>query len=267
MKRIVTTDQVDRNQVLNYAAPSALVDTASNHSNYSATRPYTGTNNLLHNVTGTLSGNKQTTSNVPAANTKATTKTKATTYTVNAKNQPYVDQLNTLYDQIMNRKPFQYDLNGDLLYRQMADQYTQLGQQAMRDATGTAAALTGGYANSYANQVGNQAYQQYLTALNQNIPDLYDRAYQVYQDQGNQLLQQYELAAAHPGYLDAISPKTYTIKQESAEESGDTSAYLQMLQNLLSSSANTTTTPTTNAQTVYSYNYNDYLKRLMELQG
>lgn len=155
------------------------------------------------------------------------------TYTVNANNQPYVDQLNSLYDQIMNRKPFQYDLNGDLLYRQMADQYTQLGQQAMRDATGTAAGLTGGYGNSYANQVGNQAYQQYLTALNQNIPELYDRAYQAYLNQGDQLMQQYQLAAAHPGYLDAISPRTYTVsdKKDDAETTDDLLAYQAALQN------------------------------------
>lgn len=119
---------------------------------------------------------------------------------------PYIAQLNSLYDQIVNRKPFQYDLNGDLLYKQMADQYTQLGQQAMRDTMGQAAALTGGYGNSYANQVGNQAYQQYLTALNQQIPDLYDRAYNAYQDDTDWLLQQYQMAAAHPGYLEALTP-------------------------------------------------------------
>lgn len=126
--------------------------------------------------------------------------------TSGANNAPYIQQLNTLYDQIMNRKPFQYDLNGDLLYRQMADQYTQLGRQASADAMGQAVALTGGYGNSYATQVGNQANQQYLTMLNQNIPELWDRAYQAYLNEGDQLLQQYELAAAHPGYLRAMQP-------------------------------------------------------------
>ena len=139
------------------------------------------------------------------------------TYTVNQGNEPYVAQLNALYDQIMGRKPFQYDLNGDLLYRQMADQYTQLGQQAMRDSMGSAAALTGGYGNSYAQQVGNQAYQQYLTALNQSIPELYDRALNTYLAQGDQLMQRYEIAAAHPGYLEAMKPKTYTVTKKDPE--------------------------------------------------
>lgn len=123
-------------------------------------------------------------------------------------NTPYIEQLNSLYDQIMNRKPFQYDLNGDLLYRQMADQYTQLGQQAMRDTMGQAAALTGGYGNSYAQQVGNQAYQQYLTYLNEQIPGLYDRAYNVWQNEGDRLLERYQLAASHPGYLAALQPSS-----------------------------------------------------------
>ena len=153
------------------------------------------------------------------------------TVTVNTGNQPYMEQLNALYDQIMNRKPFQYDLNGDLLYRQMADQYTQLGQQASRDAMGQAAALTGGYGNSYAQQVGNQTYQQYLTALNQNIPDLYDRAYQAYANEGDNLLQQYEIAAMHPEYLSAMKPQTYTVQQDSDD---DNLTYMQYLQSMLS---------------------------------
>lgn len=162
---------------------------------------------------------------------------KAYSYTANAGNQPYVDQLNSLYDQIVNRKPFQYDLNGDLLYRQMADRYAQMGQQAMRDTMGQAAALTGGYGNSYANQVGNQAYQQYLTALNDNVPELWDRAYQVYQGEGDRLLQKYQLAAAHPGTIEAISPRTVTVARtpkEDPEENPNTNAnssYTQALAN------------------------------------
>lgn len=183
---------------------------------------------------------------------------RTTTYTVNAGNQKYVDQMNALYGQIMGRGAFQYDLASDPLYKQMADQYTQLGQQASRDVMGQAAALTGGYGNSYATQVGNQAYQQYLTALNESIPDFYDRAYQQYQNEGDRLLQMYELAAAHPGYLDAISPKTYTVTQESEDEedSGSTDAYLKLLQSMLGTGTSTeSTTPT--------FDFTDYLKLFM----
>ena len=119
----------------------------------------------------------------------------------------YMDQLNSLYDQIMGRGPFQYDLNGDMLYRQMADQYTQMGRLAMRDATGTAAGLTGGYGNSYANQVGNQQFQQYLTALNNNIPAFYDRAREAWDDETARLAADYEMVLAHMQNTEALKPK------------------------------------------------------------
>jgi len=108
----------------------------------------------------------------------------------------YTAQANALYQQLMARGPFQYDLQGDMFYRQYADQYTDLGKLAMQDAMGTAAGLTGGYGNSYAEQVGQQAYQQYLTQLNAMIPEFYDRAYQAYMDEGDLLLQKYQLAQA-----------------------------------------------------------------------
>ncbi len=107
---------------------------------------------------------------------------------------PYTAQAQALYEQMMNRGDFRYDLQGDMLYRQAADQYAQLGQMAMRDTMGTAAGLTGGYGNSYANTVGNQAYQQYLSQLNAMLPQYYDRAYQAWQDQGADLMTRYQLA-------------------------------------------------------------------------
>ena len=106
----------------------------------------------------------------------------------------YSDQLESIYNKITNREPFEYDLNGDMLYKQYANQYTRQGQQAMMDTMGQAAALTGGYGSSYASTAGNQAYQQYLTQLNSVIPELYDRAYQKWQNEGTQLETQYNLA-------------------------------------------------------------------------
>lgn len=143
---------------------------------------------------------------------------------------PYAAQANALYQQLLQRGPFQYDLQGDMLYRQYADQYSQRGQTAMRDAMGTAAGLTGGYGNSWAGTVGNQAYQQYLGQLNAMIPDFYDRAYQRWLDEGDNMLNQYQLAlsrvptgggggtstedvtdpATYPTYaLDSVMPTTY----------------------------------------------------------
>lgn len=106
----------------------------------------------------------------------------------------YTQQLQNLYDQITNRNPFKYDLNGDMLYQQYKDQYQQAGRQAMMDTMGQAATMTGGYGNSYASTAGNQAYQQYLTQLNNLVPDLYDRAAARYDAQGQNLMNQYSMA-------------------------------------------------------------------------
>lgn len=109
-------------------------------------------------------------------------------------NSNYKQQLSSLYDQIMQRPKFSYDLNGDMLYQQYKDQYQTAGRQAMQDTMGQAAALTGGYGSSYASTAGNQAYQGYLQKLNDIIPSLYDRAYNAYQDQGTALQNQYSMA-------------------------------------------------------------------------
>lgn len=109
----------------------------------------------------------------------------------------YSDQLEDLYNQIVSRskEPFQYDLNGDSLWQQYKDQYTNLGRRAMEDTMGNAASLTGGYGNSYASTAGNQAYQQYLTQLTNMIPELEGRAYERWRDQGEDLYNQYGLTA------------------------------------------------------------------------
>ena len=58
---------------------------------------------------------------------------------------------------------------------------------AMQDTMAQAAALSGGYGNSYAQTVGQQAYQGYLQGLNDVIPELRNQAYEMYQDEGNNM--------------------------------------------------------------------------------
>lgn len=104
-------------------------------------------------------------------------------------------QLEGTMDQILNREPFQYNVNEDALYQQYRDQYTRQGQLAMMDTMGQAAALTGGYGNSYAQSVGQQAYQGYLQKLSEVMPELYSQAYDRYTQQTQDLLNQYGLIA------------------------------------------------------------------------
>ena len=104
-------------------------------------------------------------------------------------------ELDSLYDQITNRKPFQYDLNLDALYQQYKEQYQRLGRTAMQDTMGQAASLTGGFGSTYAEQVGQQTYNAYLQSLNNIVPELYDRAYGRYQDEGQDLYNRYGLVS------------------------------------------------------------------------
>lgn len=106
------------------------------------------------------------------------------------------EQIQALLDQITNRDKFSYDLNQDALYQQYADQYAQMGKMAMMDTMGQAAAMTGGYGSSYAQSVGQQAYQGYLQQLNDKVPELYGLAFDQYQQEGQNLLNQYGMLTA-----------------------------------------------------------------------
>lgn len=105
----------------------------------------------------------------------------------------YEDEIRDVYNKIVNREEFTYDVNADALYNQYKDQYVSLGKLAMQDTMGQAAAMTGGYGNSYAASVGNQAYQSYISQLNQIVPELYGMAYDRYRDEGQDLLNQYSM--------------------------------------------------------------------------
>ena len=104
-------------------------------------------------------------------------------------------QVNDIIDRILNREDFSYDVNGDALYQQYKDQYTALGKLAMQDTMGQASAMTGGYGNSYASTAGNQAYQSYLSQVNEVVPELYAMALDQYNQEGQELYNQYGMLA------------------------------------------------------------------------
>ena len=96
----------------------------------------------------------------------------------------------TILNDYLNRKDFSYNFNEDALYQQYKDKYIQQGKMAMADTIGQASAMTGGYGNSYAATVGNQAYQASLQNLNDIIPELYQMAYDRYNQEGQDMLNQ-----------------------------------------------------------------------------
>ena len=140
----------------------------------------------------------------------------------------YDDQLQEIYNQIVNRDKFSYDLNQDALYQQYADQYQLMGQQASMDTMGQAAALTGGYGNSWASTAGNQAYQAYLQQLNAVVPELYGMALDQHNAETDKLLTQYSMLGdmaddEYGKYQDALSQYWQNVSylKQNADEAYD----------------------------------------------
>ncbi|MBP3554449.1 MAG: hypothetical protein J6K63_02295 [Clostridia bacterium] len=122
----------------------------------------------------------------------------------------WMTQLDDVLNQILNREEFSYDVNGDAFYQMYKNLYQGQGKKAMQDAMGQASAMTGGYGNSYASTVGNQAYGTYLEKMNEVVPTLYQMAYDMYRDEGDELSKRYALlgdreAQDYAKYRDMVS--------------------------------------------------------------
>lgn len=92
-----------------------------------------------------------------------------------------------LYAQITGRGDYNYSLEDDPLWQMYREDYTRLGKRAMQDTMGRAAALTGGYGSSYGQAAGQQAYDSYLAELMGIAPELEERAYQRWSDEGERM--------------------------------------------------------------------------------
>lgn len=152
-------------------------------------------------------------------------------YSAKYDTKPLERQLAGWLNEIDNYGEFQYDLNADLLYKQMADNYVQQGQMAMQDAMANAAALSGGYGNSYAAALGNQAYQQHLTALNNNIPALQQQALNVWQAGLDQLYGQMDAGSQQLNNLLALEAQNFA--QWQANEANSFNAWNAGYQQLM----------------------------------
>lgn len=150
-------------------------------------------------------------------------------------NSQWQAQLDDTINKILNREKFSYDLNGDALYQQYKDKYTQQAKMAMGDAIGQASAMTGGYGNSYAQSVGQQMYQKEMQNLNDIVPELYAMAYDKYNQEGQDLYNQYAMLGAqeerdygrHRDSLsDWLAERDYLVGRYDSERDYDYSKYV-----------------------------------------
>ena len=145
-------------------------------------------------------------------------------------------QIDDYLNQIQNREKFSYDPNSDAMYQMYKDNYIQQGQMAMMDTMGQAAAMTGGYGNSYAQSVGQQAYNQQLSQLNEILPELQQMAYSRYADEGQRLQDMYNMYLGREDqdygrYMDSLnawqSERDYLAGRYDTERNFDYSKYEQ----------------------------------------
>ena len=149
----------------------------------------------------------------------------------------YESQISDLLNQIYGDKGFSYtakDLQNDDLYKMYAQQYAANASRSMRDTMGAAQAASGGYGSSYSQQVGQQAYDQTMSGLNDKVLDFWDRAFDVYKNtQSNRYNQlnafQTQDNTDYSRYRDTVNDwqtdRAYALNGLQGEQSADINAY------------------------------------------
>lgn len=94
---------------------------------------------------------------------------------------------------LQGRGKFTYDPEKDPSYQQYKDQYTRLGKRAMEDSYGHAAFRTGGLGGSAAMSASQQAYNGYMQALADKVPELRQIAYQMWRDEEDSIRRDIDL--------------------------------------------------------------------------
>lgn len=176
-------------------SPASTVNTTTAKATQPSSTSATNVNNTTNAVNNTAAAKKNTTAVTASGYQQSAAVEEAlanlqslANSTVSAYKSPYESQIQALISEINGRSPFSYNAENDAAYQIYKDQYTDAAKLAMADTMGEAAALTGGYGNSYASTAGNQAYQSYMSELAGKVPELYQAAYDRYNDEGNRLL-------------------------------------------------------------------------------
>lgn len=149
----------------------------------------------------------------------------------------YEGAIQSILDGILNNKgPYNIkdDINYNLLYEQARESAMANGNRAMRDAMGNMQAQTGGYGSTAAQTAGSQAYDNYLTALNDQNPQLAQLAYEMWlRDRDNQYNQlnaamgvdESDYARYRDRYNDWLNNRNYMANQYQQAYANDRNAY------------------------------------------
>lgn len=105
----------------------------------------------------------------------------------------YGDEVDALFQQVMNPEQFSYDMSKDKLFQMYKQQYNAAGTKAMRNAMGVGAAMSGGYNSSAAQTAAQTTYLGYMDALNEKAADTYANAMSRYQRKQSDLMNRYNM--------------------------------------------------------------------------
>lgn len=129
----------------------------------------------------------------------------------------YTKKIDDMVNQVLSRADFSYNPDNDPMYQKMKDEQTYLGKRAMNDAMGTAATLSGGYANSFAQTAGEHAYQDYMAQLSGGLNDMYQLALSAYDAETGRMESELKAltdaeAKAYERYVNDVNEYTKTLE-------------------------------------------------------
>lgn len=121
---------------------------------------------------------------------------------------------------------FSYAPESDPAYRAYRKEYENLGRFAMDDTLARAAARTGGSASSYAVSAAAAAYNKYMDAAADKIPELRELAYEKYKDEKARYLEIMDIAKERMERDEAEYNKNRGVYLDAAENEKQSEARL-----------------------------------------
>ena len=141
--------------------------------------------NSIRKVNGGYTGGDDGSAYYPASSYK---KTERPEYENN-----YSDEIDRIYEAISDRDDFSYDADSDPVFALYKKVYEQAGDLAYERALASNAARTGGMANTNAISAASQAKAYYNSLLAQKAADMYNDAYEKYNDETESLYNQLDM--------------------------------------------------------------------------
>ena len=92
----------------------------------------------------------------------------------------YINDVNALFEKLMNQERFSYDPKTDKLFQLYKQQYQNQGNRAMQNQMGVASALSGGYNSSAAQSAAKKAYQNQMNELAERASEAYQNSLDMY---------------------------------------------------------------------------------------